>query len=171
MKKIWFLCAMLVCFIFPNGVNAVEVDAFLNSQPVYQYENPADELFPKQTRGLSLPQTFWNIASSGAYTANLVEVGWQELYTNYYFQSSTDGVLFLDYSIRSVESGYSPKMMIRLYRVNGSVVSTYTTGNSPSAACIRITGLNYSNLYYFSFQAVRTGLSYKSVTGTAKVYY
>ena len=100
MKKIWFLCAMLVCFIFPNGVSAVEVDAFLNPQPVYQYENPADELFPKQTRGLSLPQTFWNIASSGAYTANLVEVGWQELYTNYYFQSSTDGVLFLDYSFR-----------------------------------------------------------------------
>ena len=42
MKKIWFLCAMLACFIFPNGVSAVEVDAFLNPQPVYQYENPAD---------------------------------------------------------------------------------------------------------------------------------
>lgn len=173
MKKTLFVLslALMTLLVLPNRVSALEIEVLESDGWVDAYENPDDvigaDIYHINTT--SVPSSYWDLGIK-EYDANLTEVGWQQLYTNYYFQPSSSGVLYLDYSIKGLESGYNPKVKIRLYEVNNSgAIKTYTI-QTPANACIRISGLSQSKMYYFSFQAVKLGLSWKSATGTAKVY-
>lgn len=181
MKKIISILFIFAIFCVSTTVNAQELNISSSdnnidieivgngSAPEEFFDNPADVL-RGQLRSTSKPTVFWNL-NSNEYTGNLIEVRRSWLYTNYYFSPSSSGVLFLDYNISPINVN-GTKMLIALYnKSTDKFEQTYTTGGVPTAACIRVAGLNTNQHYAFAFKAIRDPDAYHGIKGTIKVYH
>lgn len=139
------------------------------SSPKEFFDNPSDVL-NSSFRSTTKPTKYWNLASKD-YTGNLIEVRASWLYTNYYFSPNNSGALNLDYNISPINMN-GTKMKIGIYnKSTDKFVKYYTTGGVPTAACIRVTGLNKNQHYAFAFTAVRDPNAYNGIRGTIRVYH
>ncbi len=177
MKKIILplLIFSLITFIGTPNVSAKEItitESGNGSAPSSFYKNPSDVLDSNAIKldSLSVPTKYWNLSSS-AYTGNLVSVGKNWLYTNYYFSSNNNGIIYLDYNIQSVNSN-GVKTRIGLYnKSTGRFDKQYTTAGAPTGACLTVAGLNTNQHYAFAFHTVAKNNNYYNVKGTIKVYH
>ena len=142
----------LITFIGNANVSAKKItitESGNDSAPSSFYKNPSDVLDSNAIKldSLSVPTKYWNLSFS-AYTGNLVSVGKNWLYTNYYFSSNNNGTIYLDYNIQSVNSN-GVKTRIGLYN---RFDKQYTTACVPTGACLTVSGLNKNQHYAFVSQ-------------------
>lgn len=133
------------------------------------FTNPSDTL-NGMLYSLNVPTSFYNL-NNDSYTANLTEVGHGWLYTNYYFSPNSSGVLFVDYDVRQMNA-WSTGMQIGVYDIETrKMVQTFNVNKVPTAACLRISGLNTSHHYAIAFTLYNYSDISARVQGTAVVYH
>lgn len=180
MKK-GIITAAIVAAIFVGNVE-VKAEALENhnenitienvgpgTAPDTFFENPSD-IINGRLRSTSKPTLFWDLNSS-TYTANLVEVRMNWLYTNYFFVPNTSGKLYVDYNIKPIEVN-GTVMKIGVYNmITGRFEKDFNTAGVPVAACSQISELNANQTYALAFIAVRDTDGMHGIQGTVKVFH
>ncbi|USG64826.1 hypothetical protein NDK47_22295 [Brevibacillus ruminantium] len=165
--------------------NSSFVDDLNNPKDFYKYdgvpqaEKVSTEQVSKNTRRANdplndsiqpfskdVPTEFWNIDRKGTYTANIYNLR-SLLYTNYYFQPSPKGELYVETDINE-DYGKSATYTIHCYDLSTGKSVTNWKGTAGTVEKIRFYNLNESKNYYFGFDFnSNTG----TLSGTADISY
>lgn len=181
MKKGIITAVVAVAVIFAGNVevnaqnledyneNIVIEEVGPGTAPDTFFENPSD-IINGRLRSTSKPTLFWDLSSS-TYTANLVEVRMNWLYTNYFFLPNSSGKLYVDYNIKPIEAN-GTVMKIGVYNMTtGRFEQDFNTPGVPIAACSQIKGLNTRQNYAIAFLAVRDLTAFNGIQGTVKIFH